>query len=380
MSAPPRAHLLVVRTGLGMGGADRVTLTLLAALPRDRFEISLALMRAEGELLGELPSDVPVDALGARSLWTAWLPLIRVLRRRRPGIVLSTSSGTNIIAVLAGLLAGGGARLVLSERGLLFRGRRSPRKLALFAAKRLLYRRADEITAVSAGVKADLVHHLKLDPARVRVVYNPIVTPELERLAAAPAGHPWLDQPTPVVLAAGRLVAEKDFALLVRSFARLRARRPVRLVILGEGPQRGELERLIAELELGDDVQLPGFDPNPFRFMSRCAVFVLSSRFEGLPGALIQAMACGAPVVACDCPTGPAEIVTDGEDGLLVPVGDEAALAAAVGRLLDEPALRHRLARAGRRSSGRFAVAPALGDYVAALTGGPPPDEGSRGA
>lgn len=373
-------RLLVVRPTLGQGGADRVTLTLLEALDRRRFAPELVLLRRRGAWLDRVPADVPVDDLGGRRLWTAWLPLARRLRRRPPDVVLSTSSGANVVAALAHRLAGSGARLVLSERNVLVRDQAPLKRALLLAAKRRLYRRADAVTAVSRGVADDLRRRLGVPAERLRVVYNPVVTAELAAQAAAPARHPWLAAPEPVVLAAGRLVPAKGFDVLLHAFAELRARRPARLLILGEGPLREELLAQAERLGVGADVDLPGFDPNPFAAMARCAVFVLSSRFEGLPGVLIQAMACGAAVVATDCPAGPAEIVESGADGLLVPVDEPRTLAAALSELLDDDDLRRRLGARAAVAAQRFAAAGSLAAYEAVLSGEAPPAAGRGGA
>jgi glycosyltransferase involved in cell wall biosynthesis len=169
----------------------------------------------------------------------------------------------------------------------------------------------------------------------MRVIYNPVIDAALYAKADAPVEHPWFqpNQP-PVVLAAGRLVALKGYDTLLRAFARVRQETFARLVILGEGPERPNLERLAAELGVAADVDMPGFDPNPFRYMKRAGVFVLSSRCEGLPNVLIQALACGCPVVSTDCPSGPSEILDGGRYGALVPVDDVEAMAGAIVRAL----------------------------------------------
>ncbi len=373
-TAPGPLPVLFFRPHLAGGGADRVTLTLLRTLDRGLFAPALALVRAEGPFLADLPADVPLVDLGAGSLWRAAPALAAALRRRRPRVLFSTSSGGNVVAVLARDLSRHRCRLVLSERGRLVRGPLAPRKRLLLGAKRLLYRRADRVTAVSAGVKRDLVERLGLPPERVDVVYSPLVTPEMPALAAQEPPHPWLaggpggsPPAVPVVLAVGRLVAEKDYPGLLSAFARVCAARPARLLILGEGPQRPALERLAEELGVAADVALPGFDKNPFRYMARASVYVLSSRFEGLPGALVQAMACGAPAIATDCDSGPAEIVLSPDEGLLVPVGDPEVLAAAILRVLDDPGLRARLAERGRAAAERFRAEAVVGLYERAL-------------
>lgn len=367
LEAQRRRHVLVVRPSLATGGADRITVTLLHGLPRDRFRFSLALNRAEGPFLEDVPDDVDVHELGAASLWTAWRPLGRLLRVLRPDVLFSTCSGMNLPASLATLLTPGGHRLVLSERNVLVRDHPWPKKWSLLLAKRLLYPRADCITAVSRGVQEDLVARLGLRRGRVPVVYNPVVTPDLEAAARQEVRHPWFGDGGPVVLAAGRLVPAKGFDLLVRATARVQRRCPLRLVILGEGPERPKLLALARELQIADRVDLPGFDKNPFSYMRRCTLFVLSSRYEGLPGVLIQAMACGAPVVAADCPAGPAEIISPGRDGILVPVEDVDALAAEIERLLGDPETRQRLGESARRSAQRFGRDRVVEAYERAL-------------
>ena len=228
---------------------------------------------------------------------------------------------------------------------------------------------------MSAGLKKDLALRLGLPAERIRIVRNPVVTTDLAELASAPTDHPWVRGERPLILAAGRLVPEKDFDTLLRAFGLVRARQPARLLVLGEGPLRPTLERTARELGIEEDVQLPGFDENPFRFMSRCEVFVLSSAFEGLPGVLIQAMACGAAVVATDCPTGPSEIVSPGDDGILVPVGDPQAMAASIVDLLEDPERRRRLGDRAREAAARFSTAAALASYTAAILDRPDPDK-----
>ncbi len=187
---------------------------------------------------------------------------------------------------------------------------------------RRFYPWADTVIAVSEGVADDLVSCLGLSRAQITVIPNPVVSDDIEALANEPLEHPWFAPGAPpVLLAAGRLTTQKAFPTLLQAFARLVPERDLRLMILGEGPDRGALQAEIDALGLGARVALPGFDPNPFRYLARARLFVLSSAWEGLPGVLIQAMACGTPVVSTDCPSGPREVLENGRLGPLVPVG-----------------------------------------------------------
>ena len=190
--------------------------------------------------------------------------------------------------------------------------------------------------------------------------------------------HPWFDAAAqavaPVVLAVGRMVPAKAYPTLLDAFARVRAQRPARLVVLGDGPERPAIEAAIASRGLGDDVALLGFDPNPYRYMARAALLLQASIAEGLPGTIIQSMAAGIPVVVTDCDHGPREVVRSGVDGYLVPVGDAAALAAHVCDLLADAPRRHAMGAAGQAMARqRFTVARAMARYEAALLGEPEP-------
>jgi glycosyltransferase involved in cell wall biosynthesis len=202
------------------------------------------------------------------------------------------------------------------------------------ALARRFFPSADYIVGVSAGVADDLREQIGLPSERVRVVFNPIITPDIAVEAAEPVGHPWFSDGGPVLVAAGRLRPQKDFPTLLRAVALVRDRRPVRLVLLGEGPDRAELEALVDRLGLGGIVDLPGNTDNPYAYFAKCTAYVLSSRWEGLPTVLIEALACGSPIVSTDCPSGPREILDGGSYGVLVPVGDVEALAAAIERAL----------------------------------------------
>jgi glycosyltransferase involved in cell wall biosynthesis len=362
--------VLLFRPTMGEGGADRVTITLLRHLDREAFQPSLVLVKLDGVLLDQVPEDVRVIDLGASRLRFSWLRLASILRCERPDILLSTSSGGNLVAALAHALVPDPNRgLVLSERNTFSAVRRERRSrwLPVVAVTRRLYQRANRIIAVSEGVARDLVESLDLPEDLVTAIHNPVVDEDLYELAEEPVDHPWLEGEQPVLLSVGRLVPQKDYTVLLRAFSRIRKTRPIRLIVLGEGTERRRLERYAQRLGIRDDVDFSGFVKNPFPFMRRCTVYVLSSRFEGLPGALIQAMACGAPVISTDCPSGPSEIVDSGYNGFLVPVGDDERLAARIERLLDNPELRRSFSEAGRRAVAEFEVTPMIRHYEEAL-------------
>ena len=368
-----KTRVLLFRPSLGQGGADRVTATLLRRLDRRRFELAIALVHAEGPFMADVPEDIEFHALGSKRLAFSIPALRRVIRRVKPDVVFSTASAANPLAVIAHAIAGSKARVVLSERNALFRGRFDDVKQRIeVALKRVTYHRAHLVTAVSSGLADQLVTDLGLPRANVRVVYNPMIEDDLTDRAAEPVDHPWFAPDAPaVILACARLVEQKDYPALLEAFAKVRARITARLFVLGEGPMRRALEDKAKRLGVADDVCFHGFDKNPLKYMARAQLLMHASRAEGLPGALIQTMACGTPVVSTDCDFGPREVISRPDvDGFLVPVGDTAALADRALRLLDNPALRRAVGDHARVSANRFTVAASLARYEAALEPG----------
>jgi glycosyltransferase involved in cell wall biosynthesis len=365
----PKMKIFLLRPTMGQGGADRVTLILLQKLDRQLFDLSLILIKEQGEFLSDVPADVKVYLLNATNVLSAWLPLIKLLRREKPAILFSTSGGTNVSAVIAYILSGQRCRLILSERNILFHGGRSRKRRFLVFLKRLFYHRADQIISLSHGVKNDLVQELQLPPEMISVVHSPIDIASIRQQETEAVEHPWFREDMPIVLGVGRFVVEKDFPTLINAFANLRSQRAARLVILGEGGLRASLIALVKQLKLENDVWFAGFDKNPFKYMAKCTLFVVSSRHEGLCTVLIQAMACGAPVITTNYEVGALEIVEPDKDGLVIPVGDVKALTEKMGYLLDHPIVRQQLGEQARLSAQRFGADLLVDKHVAAMLG-----------
>lgn len=339
----PGCRVALFLRNMAGGGAERAMLNLSRELVSQNIAVDFVLVHPEGSYMKMLPPEARVVALQARH-WYVCLPaLLRYLEREQPTAILAPSQPTIVVSLWARHLRGFSSRLITCVQNTVSVShqdyKQPSRGLIRYTFPRLM-RKADGIVAVSEGVARDLAEFARVPTERVRVIYNPVVTPELREAAQQRPDHPWFapGEP-PVALTAGRLEHQKDHPTLLRAFAQVRAKRPARLMILGEGPDRPLLAALAQELGIADDVALPGFADNPFAYMKHAKVFVLSSLFEGLPTVLIEALACGAPVVSTDCPSGPREILAGGRYGQLVPVGDVAALAHALEGALDGKAM-----------------------------------------
>ena len=375
-------RLAIFIYGLSGGGATRRTMTLAQGFVERGHPVDLVVLSPEGPLTDQVPAGVdlvvlqsPAIRLAGALKWrtrknqiTAAVPaLARYLRQRRPHVLMSAANHVHLSAAVAHRLAQVPVPLVLRVSTHLTRSTRGEgqrQRPLLLGLRRRLYGRADAIIAVAEGIADDIAEHTVVPRDRIFTIYNPTFTPDVPVKAAAPLNHPWFapGQP-PVLLGAGRFSPAKDYPTLLRAFARVRALRPVRLIILGEGRRRVDIGALARQFGVAEDVELPGFIDNPFPWMARAAVFVLSSAWEGFPGVLVEAMACGCPVVSTDCLSGPIEILGHGAYGRLVPPGNDEALALAILETLDAPPERCRL----QQRASEFSVDRAVDEYLKVL-------------
>jgi glycosyltransferase involved in cell wall biosynthesis len=351
---------------LRAGGAERNVTRILNGIVARGIRTDLVVVQRNGAFFDELDPRINVVELSQNRTIKSIFGLKHYIETIRPTALVSSLTHTNIAAILGNLLAAKRTPLIVIERNHFTLNRRVKRGLVWlgYRSAPYLYPRADAVAAVSRGVRDDLAGVIKQDPERIYVLYNPVVSDNIELLAAEPVEHPWFaNKDIPVILGVGRLERQKNFPLLIEAFDRVRKVRPVRLVILGEGDLRAELERQVRLLGIEDLVDLPGFDANPFRYMRKAGLFVMSSDWEGLPTVLIEAMACGAPIVSTDCPSGPREILDEGKLGHLVPTGSVDALAEAITSALNHPGDKtERVARAKE-----FSLPAAVDRYLAVI-------------
>ena len=337
----------------GMGGVERMILNLCEGLLQLGCQVDLLPVKSQSVHLSDhFSASLSVRNLTANHTLTSLPALVHYLKTERPDALLAAKDRANQIAIIARKFAGVPTRVVVrmgTTVSAALVGKNPLRKMAWYLPMRLLYRKADAIIAVSQGVAQDMARITGLGQASIKVVQNPVISDHIFERAREPVSHAWLtEQKVPVIMGIGRLTRQKDFPTLIRAFARVRASLACRLVILGEGNDRKNLEDLARQLSVEAYVDMPGFVKNPYAYLARAGLFVLSSAWEGSPNVLTEALALGVPSVATDCPSGPREILRNGAIGKLVPVGDPRNLADAMRETLTSPPDNARLKNAVR--------------------------------
>ncbi len=364
-----RRKVVFVIPTLSEGGAQRVMIQILHCIDRSRFELHLALFQKVGVFLNDVPPDVTLHPLVPGKYyfifrWLLYFKYKKYVSRLNPDVVMSFMWYPNFIVLLEKCFGQHKHRVIVSERTTLaftYEGRivQWIRKQII----RYLYPKAEMVLALTHQMQQELLIASLMQSDKVRVIHNPIDIQALKKLSEESVKFGELDSSLPFIISVGRLTIEKGYHYLINAFSQVVGLHPSYLIILGEGPERSDLERLIRQLGLQGKVYIPGFEKNPYKYLARSTLFVLSSIYEGFPNVLIEAMALSLPCIATRCPTGPEEIITDGENGLLVLPTDEKALAGAIMRLLNDPALRKQIGEAGRMRAEDFRVKKIVKEY-----------------
>ena len=330
---------------LEWSGLGRVAVNLAKEISSRGISVDLVVGSATGVFLKEIPPQIRIVDFERQiqprlqSALKILLPLRRYLQIEKPTALVCYLYTCNVVTLMAKMLVRSQVKLVLVEQIILYeKQEKKQQKLQerfLPILMRWLYPSADKVVACSQGLARDLEIYLGFNHGKIDVIYNPVIDEKLAEKANLFVEHPWFNKgEIPVVLGAGRLVRQKDFATLIRAFALVKKEQKVRLVILGEGQLKNQLLTLVGQLNLENDVVILDFVENPYAYMAKSAVFVLSSGWEGFGNVVAEALAAGAPVVSTNCPSGPAEILDNGKYGELVSVGDSQGMAEAILRVL----------------------------------------------
>lgn len=337
-----KSGIAIFSPSLEGGGAELVVVNLANHLYYYDKNISLILSKSSGLLIKSLSADIELIDLKSKRVIFSLFKLIKYLQKARPKVLISHQSHLNIIAILAKILAHSHTKLIVCEHAnQKIMSYYSPQFLdkILPFLEGIFYPFADAVLAVSQGIMNELKGVMLFRKNIVHLIYNPIITPRITELSKLemPDWFIQLKKKNKIILSVGRLSYEKDFITLIKSLRLVRDQKDIALCILGEGPQRNELMKYARELHVENNLFMPGFVENPFVYYKNSDVFVLSSVYEGFGNVLVEAMACGIPVISTNCPSGPAEILENGKFGRLVQPQDPYALAQAIVEALDNP-------------------------------------------
>jgi glycosyltransferase involved in cell wall biosynthesis len=341
-----KVKLMFVIPEMTGGGAERILLDIMKNLDRTRFDVSLILFQTGGEFFSEIPENIPIHDLKESrhyrmtGMFRIILKLYGLIKKGTPDLIFSVINVANFIAIPAAKIAGTKVIAYEVSNPYLDIKREFQYPFISMALLKITYPRANVLLALSEGIKNLLISECGMRTGTIRVSYTPFDLEYIKKKSHDDVGHPWLHDRTPIVMGVGALVKRKGFHVLLEAFSEIRKIIDARLIILGEGEMKEELDSLAGKLQISDCVYFAGFDKNPWKYLRHASVFVLSSEHEGFGNVIVEAMICGVPVVSTDCPVGPREILKDGECGLLVRPGDSYGMAEAVKRLIGDEALR----------------------------------------
>jgi glycosyltransferase involved in cell wall biosynthesis len=349
---------------LEIGGAEKSIVKLANALDKDKFNVSLLLCESKGIVFDILSDKIFVVDLKTSHIGLSLFKVVNYLKKNKPDIMVSALDHVNIINICASLFCRSRPKIIITERTTFSKissesttkfSRKFITKFILPNLVRIFYKKADSIVCVSQGVANDLKNIIGNLPT-IKVIYNPVIDINiLGQLVNEPLNN-FSNSSLPKILAVGRLTKAKDYPTMLRAFSLVLKEIPANLLVIGDGKERKKIEQLIYDLDILDNVKLLGTQKNPFKYMNKSDVFVLSSSVEGFPNVLVEAMACGTPVVSTNCQSGPNEIIQNGENGFLVPVGDEKKLAEAIIKLLKDKELRKKFSERGKKHAQYFSI------------------------
>ena len=366
---PAVRHVCLYFPSYGDGGVEKMTVNLAHGLSDAGIKVDFIVPQQTAPYLSGLEQKVKfITPPSNKSQHLSWL--VRYLISSHPDVLMSLKQDASINAIKAKKRCRAETKIVVRTgtallsrfalRGTIFLKRwYKSRKLKHY------YQQADGHITVAQGSRKELHELIQIPEDAIIVIKNPVITPSLLKLQHETIDHPWFASSSdPLIMGMGGFRTQKDFSTLIRAFARLRKSRPCRLILAGKGRQEKRLVRLCQELGIENDVLFPGFIDNPYPWLKRADLFVLSSLWEGSPNVLTEALALGTPVVATDCQSGPGEILQDGKYGELVPLGDPQAMCEAMARTLDKPLGSEQLAEAARD----YTLQASTRSYIRAFT------------
>jgi len=369
-----KLKVLFFISSLEGGGAERVMVDLLRYINRKRIAPTLVLLDSyEGSPYKKsLPQDFKTVVLSRKTdrideKIKQFAKFLITIREQNPDIIISFLTHTNILAICASIIFRikviACQHIHLSESIKVEKRKEKLIGIPIKPLVKIFFRFADKIITVSEEMKIDLIREFSIPANKVRVIYNPIDMSEITNLSHIHPEHPFFNEGTPILLSISRFTKQKGLDTLIKAFNILVMKMDLRLIILGKGPQKEFLKKMLKDFSLTDKVSLEGFHNNPYGFLSKATIFILSSRYEGFPVVMLEALACRTPIISTDCKSGPREILKGGKYGLLVPVEDENALSDGIIRLLKDENLRKKLSKLGQERASDFSIEHIVEQY-----------------
>ncbi len=348
--------ILFVLDCLKGGGAQRFTVNLLKHINKEEFTIDLVLVKAEGEFLELLPVDINVHNLNSSSAKFAVIKLVKTIKKINPDLIFSTLTYINILTYFAVKILKSTVPVIMRSSNLESVNLKKESNLTKIFIRKA-YNYAEKVVVLTKAMKNDFIENFKIPAEKVEVIPNMVDIEYVHSKKSEIIEDSFFmeEKDSPVITAVGNLSSQKGYEYLIKAFAELRKNRVARLVIIGEGVLRKELEQLSCKLGVRNDVYIPGFKNNPFKYIGASDIFIMPSLWEGFPNVLIESMACSVPVVVADCP-GIAEIITNGLNGVIVSRGSEKEILSAIEMLLNDAELRRDLAEVGVERTNDFAA------------------------
>lgn len=362
-----RQKIMFVIPIVGGGGAERVLLYLMEELKSEKWDKILITFDEIEYYKKEIPNDVKIIILKKKrsiDFFKLIFSLAQIIKQEKPDIVNSHLTYANILSLLSAMVSGYRGPIILNEHNFMSINLRQEKYF--FIKKTLikkLYPRAAAVISVSKGARDDLIKNFRVRPEKCLTIYNPVDIERIEKMTSEPIDHPWFTENIPLIISCGRLTKQKNYPLLLKAVKLTSQERDVRLVVMGDGELKSELESLALKMGLANRVEFLGFRSNPFKYLARAHVFVLSSSWEGFGNVIIEAMTCGVPVISTRCPAGPDEIIMDGKNGILVDVDNAEALSKGILRLLADVELRKKLIIEGKARAKDFQVEKIISQY-----------------
>ncbi|MBN2406644.1 MAG: glycosyltransferase [Elusimicrobia bacterium] len=369
-----KKKVIFVVNSLRPGGAEKVILLILKYLDRERFDPVLVLLQAQGSRIDEFMGDIKIYDFKKRKPFFSFpglvLRMCGVIKNENPDILVSFMGSGNTVTALAKKITGSSAKFIANVRNLILVKIRLQGLFFLrYGIHRFVYNYADLVITNSRSAKDEMVNAFNVSEDRIKVVKNPLEIDRIDTLSAEPPVHPWYGEGVPIVIAAGKLKKAKGFEYLIEAFSKVVKKTECRLIILGEGGLREKLSAMIERFKLQGSIDLPGFKENVYSYIKGSEIFVLSSLWEGLPNVLLEAMACGKPVISTEYSESVHELIRDGENGFIVPKEDPQALADAICRLLSDRALSERFSRENKKKSGEYRAETVVDEYAEMING-----------